>query len=898
MAVERIKLFEADIDIDGIIKKSSELKTELERLRSEQKALKDSGDTVSEAYVKLDAKIKNVSREFRLNQQQVSNLTNANNKFLSVEQKITAAINEEIRSIEEAVDNNKELRKIRNSVNAETEEGQKIIVELNKKIDENTAFIKANTDSYSQQKMNIGDYKTQIIEAAEELNIFNGGLGAMVQRAESAGGVLPMMQKGLTAVTSGVWGMTKASLAFIATPIGAVIAAVALVLGSIISYLKGTQEGIDKVTAVTRPLMEVFKELQNIVNNLGGALLKAFTDPIGAMKDIKDQVMGIGDAMDEAWRRGQRLDEVLKGIQSTNLMISASESIFKDALLEQNKIYRDRSKSAQERMDAAEQILNIEKSQSMQKQRLLKLQLEELEIALATSDKYEDRLAYMQAMNALKEEERRADEIEVAMLSRINNIRNQAERERAEAESKRREEAERIFSENIKRQEEELALYLASQSHKKKTMSEELKQAEETSKRLIAIKKTELENKKISEAYYQAYVLEQEKELAKQRALVAVSNYEREFEEFKRAHQTKLEQNKFFSQALYEEEQERLQNTLEREQILWDEKLRLGVINQDDYNRKIDEINDRHQEALDNARLAREQAEAEKRAIDLENIREARAQELEYDLEFQLNALEMQRQQEIAMAEKTGADIALIEEKYAKQRKEIEAQVQENKIELMSMAYGDFSTILGKESSLGKAAAVMQTTIDTYQSAVAAYKAMAGIPVVGPGLAVAASGAAIAKGIANVKKITAAKLPKAEKGISLDIGGKRHSSGGTKFYGEDGTAFEAERGERMFVLNRRASAALGPLLSDINQSYGGISLSRASSYLASGGQVMRGGSSPRFNIDWNLEEMKEAMYQTMRDGSRDGAREGSSLGTYSGLVDRQTNEAIAAGANF
>ena len=52
-----------------------------------------------------------------------------------------------------------------------------------------------------------------------------------------------------------------------------------------------------------------------------------------------------------------------------------------------------------------------------------------------------------------------------------------------------------------------------------------------------------------------------------------------------------------------------------------------------------------------------------------------------------------------------------------------------------------------------KAFAVAQAGIDTYQSAVAAYKAMVGIPLVGPGLAIAAAAAATAFGLANIARI-------------------------------------------------------------------------------------------------------------------------------------------------
>jgi len=65
----------------------------------------------------------------------------------------------------------------------------------------------------------------------------------------------------------------------------------------------------------------------------------------------------------------------------------------------------------------------------------------------------------------------------------------------------------------------------------------------------------------------------------------------------------------------------------------------------------------------------------------------------------------------------------------------------------------------GEESAVGKAAAIANATIQTYESATASYKSLAGIPIVGPALGAAAAGAAIASGIANVKQITATKTP-------------------------------------------------------------------------------------------------------------------------------------------
>lgn len=54
-----------------------------------------------------------------------------------------------------------------------------------------------------------------------------------------------------------------------------------------------------------------------------------------------------------------------------------------------------------------------------------------------------------------------------------------------------------------------------------------------------------------------------------------------------------------------------------------------------------------------------------------------------------------------------------------------------------------------------KAFAIAQTAISTYEGAVAAYKAMAGIPVVGPFLGVAAAAALTAYGLGNIARISA-----------------------------------------------------------------------------------------------------------------------------------------------
>lgn len=100
-----------------------------------------------------------------------------------------------------------------------------------------------------------------------------------------------------------------------------------------------------------------------------------------------------------------------------------------------------------------------------------------------------------------------------------------------------------------------------------------------------------------------------------------------------------------------------------------------------------------------------------------------------------------------------------------------------------------------KRSLIEKTTAISQTLIATYEMASKAYKAMAGIPVVGPALGIAASAAAMALGMAKVAAI--------QRTPAYELGGL--VGGGKKMIQVN------EKGEE-FVLNARATRIIGPEL--------------------------------------------------------------------------------------
>lgn len=114
-----------------------------------------------------------------------------------------------------------------------------------------------------------------------------------------------------------------------------------------------------------------------------------------------------------------------------------------------------------------------------------------------------------------------------------------------------------------------------------------------------------------------------------------------------------------------------------------------------------------------------------------------------------------------------------LDRQYAEQKARLEMQLSAKRQKTMATTLNNLVSLQSssnkKMAAVGKAAAIAQATIDTYKSAVSAYSAMVGIPVVGPALAVAAAAAAIAAGLNNVAQISGVQL--AEGGLVKAVTG-------------------------------------------------------------------------------------------------------------------------------
>lgn len=104
-------------------------------------------------------------------------------------------------------------------------------------------------------------------------------------------------------VVSGITGMTGAAKAFIATPLGAILAAIILALQTLKTWFDSSVEGQMAFAKISGYVSGVLDQLKEIVISVGRAVYKAFSNPKEAVKSLwktikenfLNRIKGIGD---------------------------------------------------------------------------------------------------------------------------------------------------------------------------------------------------------------------------------------------------------------------------------------------------------------------------------------------------------------------------------------------------------------------------------------------------------------------------------------------------------------------------------------------------------------------------------------------------------------------------
>ncbi|MFQ5442704.1 MAG: hypothetical protein ACE5EB_08290 [Thermodesulfobacteriota bacterium] len=164
---------------------------------------------------------------------------------------------------------------------------------------------------------------------------------------------------------------------------------------------------------------------------------------------------------------------------------------------------------------------------------------------------------------------------------------------------------------------------------------------------------------------------------------------------------------------------------------------------------------------------------------------------------------------EMINAGQTQADVeaayAGLSIEYAKKTRDFKIQYASESFGAMSNFMENLYVATGSKNraifEVMKATAIAQTVIDTYRAAQSAYAAMAGIPVVGPALGVAAAAAAIAAGLARVEQIRSTELGGGASISSSGTANPAYDGGSTEAYPVETTLSEESQASQSVTIN-------------------------------------------------------------------------------------------------
>lgn len=630
------------------------------------------------------------------------------------------------------------------------------------------AQTKEISDRLKELEKGVGDTRRNVGNYAEDIEAATANLGGMT-------GATGQMIKGMS---GGIASIKAFNAALMANPFVAIASAILAVISAIGKLMDRNNELAVSVKTILAPIELIITKVLDAVAALFVEIVKVFEWLAEAYIKVYNWLGLISDETVKSIETARGMAQVQRDIynaETDNVLVLARQ---RRELEKMKTIVAEQTKSLQERTEAADRGVEILRQMEQAELSVLRAKYEQIKAQNAlsyTSD--EDRRKEVEALAALEQKQAEYEAQRRELIGQRSGFENTERANAAAADKKRADD------------------YAKAQ----KDAAEKAKKAKED-----ADKKAAETAKKVQAEVLKSY----ENGITELQLKIRESNIG--IVDKKKA----LEDQDRLNQAILEKERYRLSQ---------------GLITQQEFDNIKLEQRIAFQEQVAELEKAEEDKKKEAAAIDLENKRAIEEENITSDFERETLRLEQQYQMEVAAAEKVGADVSLIEAKYAQIREKREKELVNAKLQMTADIAGQISNIMGQESAAGKVFALAQATINTYLGASKAI-AQGGIWGVAQAAIVIAAGLKQVASIAKVKE----DVPKTNTNVRKyakggQIYGPSHAQGGVTFSGSNGQRFEAEGGENVYILNRKASNAINAL-SALNMEYGGRSFGNSSVY--------------------------------------------------------------------
>lgn len=707
-----------------------------------------------------------------------------------------------------------EYRKVvANSTKAQTELS-KTMIETNKSIADNNAEIKANATLLTSQEGSVNALRAQLAKNTKELNAMSaetrnnteagkklatetkeisdrlkemekavgdnrrnvGNYAESVQEALSNTKGLSGATGALASNMTGAVGSVKAfTAALMANPIVAIVGLILTLISTVEKLMKRNTEMATNLKAAFAPFEVIFSRILDGITNLLNGVAKAIDWVSTKVVSLLNSIGLISDETAKAANAAKELTRAEQAIFESETDALVTLSAMSRELANQKSLVADQTKSIKERNAAANQGLSTLKQMENIEVGILKQKYKQIKTQNELSyTSAEDRRKEMEALAALQAKQAEYTEKQKELISQRSSFQNQ-----------------------------EIAKNSAAA------------QAAEQAKAQAAIKATEEAEKRKRE-------LQQETIKQMEIALTTLDLSIKERELNNDTNATKLANQKELAEKSLEIERYRLEQ---------------GLITQQEYANRETALRLQTMQMQQKITADQEALDKERRAMDEANKKELEMSEITNQYDLRQAQLDAQYAQEMAAAERLGADTTLVQQKYEKSKEELTKARVNAELTMAAGLAGQVSSLLGEESEVGKAFGVVQATINTYLGATKAL-AQGGI------LGIAQAAIVIAFGMKQVMSITKQKAPDTKINTSVkkyakggQIVGRSHAQGGVTFRGDNGQVFEAEGGENVYIMKRSASAEINAL-SALNEAHGGNSFGTSGLYkFADGGMV-------------------------------------------------------------
>lgn len=690
---------------------------------------------------------------------------------------------------------------------------KKKLLDVNASISDNNREIKTNTTLLNSQEDSVDALRAQLAKNTKELNAMSAATRnnteegqklvtetkeisdrlkdmekAVGDNRRNVGNYAESIQEAMSS-TQGLSGATAAMATSLsggvnvlkvfnatlkANPILAIVSVILVLISTVEKLMKRNSEMAANLKAAFAPFEVIFSRILDGVTNMLSGVAKAF-------EWISEKVVALLSSIGLITEETTKAANASKALSQNELAIYEAETknlvtvtAMRRELEAQKTLVGDQLKSMNERNAAAQKGIAILKQMEAAEVGVLKQKYEQIKAQneLGYTSK-EDRRAEMQALADLQSKQ-------AEYISQRKELENQA--------------SGLVAQQNAKN----AAAFKASEEKKAAAAIKAAQDAEKAKREL-----QEQTIRQFEEARTKLELSLQEKEITNGSIALKLENEKAYVEESLKLERYRLEQGLISQQEFANREQA----------------FRLGVLQLEQQMRKEQDSKEKERKALDKA-----------------NLRELQMANITNEYELRQAALDAQYAQEIAAAEKIGADTALIQSKYEKAKEDNTKARVNAELTMTAGLAGQVSTLLGEESAMGKAFGVVQATINTY---IGATKALAQGGILG----IAQAAIVIAFGMKQVASIAKQKEPEtkvssvkkyAKGGM---IYGRSHAQGGVTFRGDNGQVFEAEGGENVYIMKKTASAEINAL-SALNEAHGGNSFGTSGLYkFADGGMV-------------------------------------------------------------